>query len=50
MRTAHLLTVVRSARGVSAQRNAGIHPPPWTEFLTHTCENIPFLQLLLQAV
>ena len=24
--------------------------PPWTEFLTHTCENITFPQLLLQTV
>ena len=22
--------------------HAGIHPPPWTEFLKHTCENITF--------
>ena len=26
------------------------HPPLWTEFLTHTCENITFQQLLLRAV
>ena len=26
------------------------HPPLWTEFLTHTCENITFPQLLLRAV
>ena len=25
-------------------------PPPWTEFLTHACENITFPQLLLRAV
>ena len=25
-------------------------PPPWTEFLTHTCENIAFLQLRLRTV
>ena len=24
--------------------------PPWTEFLTHTCENITVPQLLLRAV
>ena len=24
--------------------------PPWTEFLTHACENITFPQLLLRAV
>ena len=27
-----------------------MHTPMWTEFLTHACENITFLQLLLQAV
>ena len=26
------------------------HAPLWTEFLTHTCENITFPQLLLRAV
>ena len=26
------------------------HPPPWTEFLTHACENITFAQLLLRMV
>ena len=26
------------------------HTPPWTEFLTHACENITFPQLLLRAV
>ena len=25
-------------------------PPPWTEFLTHACENITFPQLLLRTV
>ena len=25
-------------------------PQPWTEFLTHACENTTFLQLLLRAV
>ena len=25
-------------------------PPPWTEFLTHTCENITFPQQLLRTV
>ena len=25
-------------------------PPPWTEILTHACENIAFPQLLLGAV
>ena len=29
---------------------AGIDTPPWTEFPTHACENITFLQLLLQMV
>ena len=24
------------------QVHAGIHPPMWTEFLTHACENITF--------
>ena len=28
----------------------GVHPPPWTEFVTHACENITFLQLRLQMV
>ena len=43
------------AWGVSARvgcllsaRNS--HPPPWTEFLTHACENITFPQLLLRTV
>ena len=31
-------------RGVSGRH------PPWTEFLTHACENITFLQLRLQTV
>ena len=26
------------------------HVPPWTELLTHACENITFLHLLLRAV
>ena len=26
------------------------HPPPWTEFLTHACENITFPQLRLRTV
>ena len=30
--------------------HAGIHPPKWTEFLTHACENITFPQLLLRTV
>ena len=30
--------------------HAGIHPPLWTEFLTHACENITFPQLLLRTV
>ena len=33
--------------GVSA--HVGVHPL-WTEFLTHTCENITFPQLLLRTV
>ena len=28
----------------------GVYTPLWTEFLTHACENIPFLQLLLRTV
>ena len=38
--------------GVSAWRRClseGI-PPLWTEFLTHACENITFLQVLLRMV
>ena len=34
-----------SAQGVSAR-----HPPLWTEFLTHACENITFPQLRLRTV
>ena len=26
------------------------YTPPWTEFLTHTCENITFMQLHLRTV
>ena len=36
-------------RGLSAPVHAEIHPS-WTEFLTHTCENITFPQLRLQTV
>ena len=36
-----------SALGVSAPRGC---TPPWTEFLTHACENITFPQLRLGAV
>ena len=35
-----------SAQGMSAW---GVHPL-WTEFLTHTCENITFPQLRLRTV
>ena len=39
---------------VSAQwclpRGAHLPLPPWTEFLTHACENITFPQLLLRTV
>ena len=28
----------------------GVHLPPWTEFLTHACENITFPQLLFRTV
>ena len=40
-----------AAAGVSAQMG-GVCPgrPPWTEFLTHACENITFPQLLLRTV
>ena len=38
------------SRGVSAPVHAGIHSSPWTEFLTHACENITFSQLLLWTV
>ena len=38
------------ARG-SAQCMLGYNPPPpWTEFLTHACQNITFPQLLLRTV
>ena len=30
--------------------HAGIHPPPWTDWMTHACENITFPQLLLRTV
>ena len=52
MRTVRLLTVSHSAWGGSAHpqtKNPWADPPPlhlWTEFLTHTCENITFPQLL----
>ena len=39
--------------GCPSTMHAPHHPhthTPWTEFLTHTCENITFLQLLLQMV
>ena len=37
--------------GVSAPVHAGIQTPLlWTEFLTHACENITFLQLRLRTV
>ena len=36
-----------SARGVSASLHAGIHTPPWTEWLTDRCKNITFAQLRL---
>ena len=32
------------------QRNAGIYTSLWTEYLTHTCENVTFPQLLLWMV
>ena len=35
-------------RGVSAW--GGVHLLPWTEFLTHACENITFRQLRLRMV
>ena len=40
-------------QGVSAQGGVcpgRCTPPPWTEFLTHTCENITFPQLRLRMV
>ena len=40
---------VWGAEFVSAQTNGGLHLPR-TEFLTHSCENITLLQLLLWAV
>ena len=49
-----------SVQGVSACQGAvclvcrgevsGRHPPMWTEFLTHSCENITFPQLRLWMV
>ena len=51
MRTARSLTASRSIRvGGGGQRVWDTPLPPWTEFLTHACENITFPQLLLQAV
>ena len=55
MLTARLLTVVGVWPGgyarVVYERHAGIHPPsPWTEWMTHACENITFQQQLLRAV
>ena len=40
------------ARGVFAQEGVclGVYTsPPWTEFLTHACENITFPQLRLRT-
>ena len=31
-------------------RHRGRHPPPWAEFLTHTCENVTFPQQQLRMV
>ena len=47
VRCSGLLMVGVSVWGVSAQ--GGVHAP-WTEFLTHACENITFLQLRLRTV
>ena len=51
MRTARSLTAVCGVC-VGGGSVCGIHTPlpPWTEFLTHACENITFPQLLLQSV
>ena len=47
-------SAVAVLEGGSAQRGVclGRHPPPlpWTEFLTHTCENTTFPQLVLRTV
>ena len=52
MRTArfsgHLGWEVPAGGGVVCP--GGVHLPPWTEFLTHACENITFPQLLLREV
>ena len=48
-----LVVCVSLPGGVSAPVHAGIYtppPPPWTEFLTHACENITIPQLRLQMV
>ena len=53
MRTAHLLTVTRSAGGGlpgGVCQKECWDRTLWTEFLTNTCENITFPQLLLWAV
>ena len=55
MRTARSLTASRSIRVGGGARCwgaacVGYTQPPWTEFLTHACENIIFPQILLQAV
>ena len=42
-----------SAQGVCLPRgclSGGVHLPPWTEFVTHSCENISFPQLHLRMV
>ena len=38
--------------GDACQGGRALHacPPPWTEFMTHACENITFQQLLLRVV
>ena len=33
------------AGGMHGRGMHAMHAPPWTEFLTHTCENITFPQL-----
>ena len=37
-------------QGVYIPPDPEADPPPWTEGMTHACENITFSQLLLRAV
>ena len=50
MHSSRMRTVRCSSRMPGGVCLGGVHLPPWTEFLTHTCENITFPQLRLWTV